>query len=89
MYISVVAPTGASTLTTCDFESGLCGFTNERSGDVFDWKKQAGRTVSANTGPSSDHTLGTTSGKSLLCKLYLKQVLYRASLVLVAYLFVS
>lgn len=53
---------GSPAISNCDFESGLCGFTNDVAGDIFDWTLQAGRTASGNTGPSADHTLGTSSG---------------------------
>lgn len=36
--------------------------------DDFDWTRQKGSTPSINTGPSFDHTYGTTSGESyVLC----------------------
>ncbi|CAH3034862.1 unnamed protein product [Porites lobata] len=41
----------------CDFEKGLCGWTNNPSDD-FDWRRRSGRTPTAGTGPSFDHTKG-------------------------------
>lgn len=51
---------------TCDFENGLCGWV-QRSDDVFDWTRKRGSTPSANTGPTVDHTLQTTTGS---CNFY-------------------
>lgn len=41
----------------CDFETGLCGWTNDAH-DNYDWKHNKGRTPTAGTGPSADHTKG-------------------------------
>lgn len=46
---------------SCDFETDLCGFTQRRD-DTFDWLRKSGATPTQNTGPSTDHTLGTTTG---------------------------
>jgi len=46
----------------CDFESGLCTWTNANQGDDFDWTSKKGLTGTAGTGPSTDHTLGTAQG---------------------------
>ena len=46
----------------CDFETGLCTWTNARSGDQFDWLIGHGQTNSQYTGPSYDHTLATQAG---------------------------
>ena len=43
----------------CNFESGLCTWQNARNDD-FDWSLQKGRTASSNTGPSFDHTIGSS-----------------------------
>ena len=48
----------------CDFEKGLCTWTNVRGTDQFDWLTGNGGTSSRFTGPSSDHTLGTSAGES-------------------------
>ncbi|XP_045780056.1 MAM and LDL-receptor class A domain-containing protein 1-like [Maniola jurtina] len=44
---------------SCDFESSLCGWTQDELHD-FDWKRLNNKTPSSflNTGPSHDHTLG-------------------------------
>lgn len=46
----------------CDFESGLCGWTQDTTDD-FDWTSHSGTTDVVGTGPSNDHTLGTSAGK--------------------------
>lgn len=51
------APAGS-----CNFEQGLCGWTNAIVGDDFDWQRDFGGTPSSRTGPKVDHTLGTSSG---------------------------
>jgi len=47
----------------CDFDSDLCSWTNDKSGDSFDWAQQSGSTNSGSTGPRSDHTQGNTKGE--------------------------
>ena len=46
----------------CDFEKGLCSWTNMQQGDDFDWLRSRGRTTSSFTGPSFDHTLSSALG---------------------------
>ena len=51
----------------CSFEQNdLCGWKNEPTADDFDWTKATGGTASVNTGPSADHTFGTTKGKVMM-----------------------
>ncbi|XP_066300039.1 MAM and LDL-receptor class A domain-containing protein 2-like [Branchiostoma lanceolatum] len=52
-------------LGSCDFEGSSCTWKNEERQDNFDWERQTGGTVSADTGPSADHTLGTPYGTYL------------------------
>ena len=48
----------------CDFETpNICGYTQDQT-DTFDWTRRSGSTPSAGTGPSVDHTLGTSTGKN-------------------------
>ncbi|XP_072176476.1 MAM and LDL-receptor class A domain-containing protein 2-like [Diadema setosum] len=48
--------------TSCTFEDGTCGWSNSEK-DSLDWTKGNGdQTENLNTGPSSDHTLGTDLG---------------------------
>ncbi|XP_066300036.1 MAM and LDL-receptor class A domain-containing protein 1-like [Branchiostoma lanceolatum] len=46
----------------CDFENGLCGWTNPQVGDEFDWTIGQGQTGSSSTGPSQDTTIGSAAG---------------------------
>ncbi|KAK7098915.1 hypothetical protein V1264_003130 [Littorina saxatilis] len=66
MPLSSAGPTtatGTTNITSCDFEAAdLCGFTQQASGDQFDWTRHSGKTSSALTGPTNDHTYGTGAG---------------------------
>ena len=62
------SPTGSATAATfppssfdCTFEQGLASWTQDKS-DQFDWSIATGTTLSRGTGPSSDHTLQSSSG---------------------------
>ncbi|CAG5126616.1 unnamed protein product, partial [Candidula unifasciata] len=47
---------------TCDFEDdGFCSYDQDLFDD-FDWTRTSGTTYSAFTGPSNDHTYGTSKG---------------------------
>ncbi|XP_022083158.1 ALK tyrosine kinase receptor-like isoform X2 [Acanthaster planci] len=46
----------------CSFEDGWCGWHNVIQGDDFNWTRHNGSTRTSNTGPSFDHTLGTSQG---------------------------
>ncbi|XP_072014819.1 MAM and LDL-receptor class A domain-containing protein 2-like [Amphiura filiformis] len=46
----------------CNFEQGFCTWTNNVEGDDFDWILDTGSTPSGSTGPTKDHTLGTSLG---------------------------
>ncbi|XP_071956926.1 MAM and LDL-receptor class A domain-containing protein 2-like [Antedon mediterranea] len=54
---TVNAGTVAPSLIDCDFELGICGYTQLKTDD-FDWTRQKGSTASSQTGPSTDHTTG-------------------------------
>ena len=47
-----------SLATACNFDSSMCGFTQDKT-DKFDWIRHRGSTSSSATGPSSDHTSGS------------------------------
>ena len=51
----------AQTLLDESFESGLGAFSNT-GGDDMDWTRDSGGTPSDGTGPSADHTLGSSAG---------------------------
>ncbi|KAI4882718.1 hypothetical protein NFI96_028526 [Prochilodus magdalenae] len=42
----------------CSFETGLCGYTQEKEGDEADWILVRGPTPTSYTGPEGDHTTG-------------------------------
>ncbi|XP_035690046.1 MAM and LDL-receptor class A domain-containing protein 1-like, partial [Branchiostoma floridae] len=55
-------PTGQCAIWPCDFEtSDLCGYTQDTTDDL-DWTRNYGGSPTSSTGPSVDHTLGTSSG---------------------------
>ncbi|XP_025085553.1 MAM and LDL-receptor class A domain-containing protein 1-like [Pomacea canaliculata] len=47
---------------SCDFEQGQCAWSNDDADDDFDWIRSQGSTITANTGPTSDHTLQNIKG---------------------------
>lgn len=49
-------PTVPPSLYNCDFEKGLCNYTQEHITDVFNWTRHQGSTGSGGTGPTKDHT---------------------------------
>ncbi|KAM6901008.1 MAM domain-containing protein 2-like [Lycodopsis pacificus] len=42
----------------CDFEAGLCGYTQDKQSDDADWEWRRGSTPTSYTGPRGDHTTG-------------------------------
>ncbi|XP_045922079.1 MAM domain-containing protein 2-like isoform X2 [Micropterus dolomieu] len=42
----------------CDFEAGLCGYTQDKQSDDADWEWRRGPTPTSYTGPRGDHTTG-------------------------------
>lgn len=49
-------------LAFCDFEdASICNYQQDPT-DNFDWTRKAGRTTSSGTGPTNDHTYGTSAG---------------------------
>ncbi|XP_039549254.1 MAM and LDL-receptor class A domain-containing protein 1 isoform X2 [Pimephales promelas] len=49
----------------CDFEEGLCSWTQELEEDMFDWTRIQGPTPTFNTGPWKDHTHANADGHFL------------------------
>ena len=43
----------------------MCGYQQDTTDD-FDWARGSGATVTPNTGPAADHTLGSASGMSVV-----------------------
>ncbi|XP_014680988.1 PREDICTED: MAM and LDL-receptor class A domain-containing protein 2-like [Priapulus caudatus] len=64
-----------------NFESGLGEWMNTVEGDDFDWTRLSGVTPSLYTGPSRDHTLGTSKGYFLYIETTGQQYLDKAWLV--------
>ncbi|KAM9840981.1 MAM domain-containing protein 2-like isoform 2-T2 [Aulostomus maculatus] len=42
----------------CDFEAGLCGYSQDALNDAADWEWRRGPTPTSYTGPRGDHTTG-------------------------------
>ncbi|KAG7236796.1 hypothetical protein INR49_000259 [Caranx melampygus] len=42
----------------CSFESGVCGYIQDKTGDKADWLRVRGHTPTSYTGPRGDHTTG-------------------------------
>ena len=58
---------------TCTFEeSHICGYQQDTTDD-FDWARGSGATVTPNTGPAADHTLGSASGMSVVTLSFSKE----------------
>ena len=47
----------------CTFETGTCGWSNDKSSQLKPWILNKGRTPSLKTGPSTDNTLKTSKGQ--------------------------
>ena len=47
----------------CNFEKGMCTWLNVPNTDDFDWLRGSGSTATFNTGPSTDHTTNSSTGK--------------------------
>ncbi|KAJ8050465.1 MAM and LDL-receptor class A domain-containing protein 2 [Holothuria leucospilota] len=57
----IVLDTPCVAARECDFEGGFCGWQQDQ-GDAQDWARTSGPTTSQNTGPSVDHSTGTSEG---------------------------
>ncbi|XP_077978860.1 MAM and LDL-receptor class A domain-containing protein 1-like [Glandiceps talaboti] len=59
-----VTPSPGAPVVNCNFESSYvaCGYSQEYVTDDFDWTESSGSTSSTGTGPSVDHTTGTSTG---------------------------
>lgn len=49
----------------CDFEAGLCDYSQDKQDDGTDWERRRGSTPTSYTGPRGDHTTGL--GKVTYC----------------------
>ncbi|KAH9494980.1 hypothetical protein Btru_018316 [Bulinus truncatus] len=63
----------------CDFENGLCGFTQSTT-DNFDWTLHSSTTSTYGTGPNSDHTYGTLQGHYVYVEASTRSLNQRTSL---------
>ena len=72
--VSFILPPSATVLFPlpgrCDFEAGLCGYTQDKEKDAADWERRRGPTPTSYTGPRGDHTLGL--GKKPHCSSHLQ-----------------
>ena len=59
-YILIIYLIGSA--FQCDFEHSVCGFTNDKNNDSFDWILARGSTFSSQTRPGADHTTGNRNG---------------------------
>ncbi|GFN85250.1 MAM and LDL-receptor class a domain-containing protein 2-like [Plakobranchus ocellatus] len=69
---SIPDPAAFFSPALCDFEEGLCGYTQENTDD-FDWTRTSRATSSVNTGPTNDHSLRTAQGYYLYMEASLPQ----------------
>lgn len=53
-----------SSANQCNFESGLCGWTQDTTDDI-NWTLKSGPTPTPNTGPNVDHSTGIDTGHYL------------------------
>lgn len=49
--------------TQCDFENGLCDWEHDQDNSDFKWRLNRGDTGTSRSGPSRDHTIGTSDGQ--------------------------
>lgn len=50
---------------SCDFEDHqLCGYQQDQT-DQYDWTRKAGTTSTVGSGPTNDHTYGTSRGEQV------------------------
>jgi len=47
--------------SSCDFENGICDWTNDKTAEL-EWTWHSGSTLSYDTGPKRDHTIGLSEG---------------------------
>ncbi|ESO97870.1 hypothetical protein LOTGIDRAFT_152977 [Lottia gigantea] len=59
--LAITPPTSAPSIYDCNFEKGLCSWTQNKDDD-FDWTRKHGATTTSGTGPRTDHTLATDQG---------------------------
>ncbi|XP_013398432.1 MAM and LDL-receptor class A domain-containing protein 1, partial [Lingula anatina] len=58
-FVAFISTVAADTIHSCNFDTDDCGYLSPVSND-FDWTRHTGGTTSVDTGPSSDHTTGSS-----------------------------
>jgi hypothetical protein len=81
LYILTLCYSFVCVFVRCNFEGGLCSWTQLKT-DVFDWKRQSGRTGSFGTGPSTDHTSKTRYGR-FLKEFYTLEIIFKINILAV------
>lgn len=66
VFLHIFILSSAPTVYDCNFETGLCQWTQVVGGDQFNWTRAQGPTGTALTGPTNDHTTGTRKDHSSL-----------------------
>lgn len=61
-HLPVAGSLASSLPGHCDFEAGLCGYTQDKQSDEADWGWRRGPTPTSYTGPRGDHTTGLGKG---------------------------
>jgi hypothetical protein len=57
-----------SAYTQCDFENGFCDWSHDLISGAFKWQLNKGETGLFSTGPTRDHTTGTSQGQYAFIK---------------------
>lgn len=52
----------------CNFEDGFCNWRHDESTGLFKWRLNKGETEESTTGPTRDHTTGTSTGQYAFIK---------------------
>ena len=88
---AVTPAPAATSLSTCTFQTGYCGFTQAKN-DKFDWTRKRGTTSSSQTGPTTDHSTGTAAGMYIICYymlLYVSTWRYELSYIICYYMYIE
>lgn len=67
-WISVAVALASVLPGHCDFEAGLCDYSQDKQDDGTDWERRRGPTPTSYTGPRGDHTTGL--GKETCCQFH-------------------
>ena len=61
MNLFIGLAVGHNDVFDCDFQINQCGFSTSTTSASLRWQRLRGRTKTAATGPTADHTTGSTS----------------------------